>query len=130
MSGKRPEQVARRLFDSFTVGDLEGMRSCLADDMVGWITNAEGGVDRTDGAEAYLARLPDLREAQLQLKVTQVLGIDDERAMTMVAIRAKRRGLHLENYAAFLARVIDSCVVELWMVEAQPAYSDEFWSDP
>jgi hypothetical protein len=36
--------------------------------------------------------------------------------------------MELHNYAAFLARVADGRVVELWMVEAQPAYSDEFWS--
>ena len=104
------------------------MRDCMAADMVGWVTNAEGGVDRTESADAYLARLPDLSEAELDVRVTQVLGIDDERAMVMVAIRARRRGLALENYAAFLARVVHGAVVELWMVEAQPAYSDEFWS--
>ena len=72
--------------------------------------------------------LPDLSEAELQTQITQVLGIDDERVMTMIAIRAARKGKDLENYAAFLARVSDGKVAELWMVEAQPAYSDEFWS--
>ena len=119
-----PESVARRLFESYAAADIEAVRACLADDLVGWITNCDGGVDRTDGA----ARLPDLSEAELEARITQVLGIDDERAMTMVAIRATRRGLDLRNHAAFLARVIDGRVAELWMVEAQPAYSDEFWS--
>lgn len=122
------EELARRLFESYGSGDLGTMRSCMADDMIGWITNAEGGVDRTDGADAYMARLPDLSEAKLQTRITQVLGIDDERVMTMIAIRASRKGKDLENYAAFLARVSDGLVAELWMVEAQPAYSDEFWS--
>jgi ketosteroid isomerase-like protein len=123
-----PERVARKLFESYAAGDVDAMRSCLADDLVGWITNRDGGVDRTDGADAYLSRLPDLSEAEMEARITQVLGIDDERAMTMVAIRATRRGLDLHNYAAFLARVVDGRVAELWMVEAQPAYSDEFWS--
>ena len=48
--------------------------------------------------------------------------------MTMVAIRATRRGLDLHNHAAFLTRVVDGRVAELWMIEAEPAYSDEFWS--
>ena len=128
MSAADLEKLARRLFESYGEGDLETMRGCMADDMIGWITNAEGGVDRTDGADAYIARLPDLSEAELKTRVTQVLGIDDERVMTMIAIRAERRGKSLENYAAFLARVSDGLVAELWMVEAQPAYSDEFWS--
>lgn len=128
MSAADLEGLARRLFESYGEGDLDTMRACMADDMVGWVTNAEGGVDRTDGADAYMERLPDLSEAELQTKITQVLGIDDERVMTMIAIRAARRGKGLENYAAFLARVSDGKVAELWMVEAQPAYSDEFWS--
>jgi ketosteroid isomerase-like protein len=123
-----PERVARKLFESYAAGDVDAMRGCLADDLVGWITNRDGGVDRIDGADAYLSRLPDLSEAEMEARITQVLGIDDERAMTMVAIRAARRGLDLRNYAAFLARVVDGRVAELWMVEAQPAYSDEFWS--
>ena len=75
-----------------------------------------------------MARLPDLSEAQLKASVTQVLGIDEERVMTMIAIRAERQGKSLENFAAFLARVSGGQVAELWMVEAQPAHSDEFWS--
>jgi ketosteroid isomerase-like protein len=128
VSAAELESLAEKLFGAYGEGDPEAMRSCLADDMVGWITNAEGGVDRTDGADAYMARLPDLSEAELQTRITQVLGIDDERVMTMIAIRASRRGKDLENYAAFLARVADGRVAELWMVEAQPAYSDRFWS--
>lgn len=122
------EELARKLFGAYGDGDLETMGSLMADDMVGWITNADGGVDPTEGRDAYMARLPDLSKAQLKTRITQVLGIDDERVMTMIAIRAERRGKSLENYAAFLARVEDGRVAELWMVEAQPAYSDEFWS--
>lgn len=128
MSSAEPEAVAAALFEAYRDHRLREMRGCLADDLIGWITNAEGGVDRTDGADAYLARLPDLAEAQLEVRITQVLGIDSERAMVMVAIRASRHDRKLENFAAFLARVVDGLVAELWMVEAQPAYSDEFWS--
>ena len=122
------EELARKLFGAYGDGDLATMRSLMADDMIGWVTNAEGGVDRTEGRDAYMARLPDLSEAELQTRITQALGIDEERVMTMIAIRAERKGRSLENYAAFLARVADGRVAELWMVEAQPAYSDEFWS--
>jgi ketosteroid isomerase-like protein len=128
MGTTSPGTVARNLFESYAAGDIDAVRACMADDMVGWITNREGGVDRTDGADAYLSRLPDLSEAELEARITQVLGIDDQRALTMVAIRATRRGMNLENYAAFLTRVVAGRVAEVWMVEAQPAYSDEFWS--
>mgnify|MGYP003598380111 CR=1 FL=1 len=40
----------------------------------------------------------------------------------------ERHGKDLHNFPAFLARVADRQIAELWMVEARPAYSDEFWS--
>ena len=46
----------------------------------------------------------------------------------MVEIQAEREGRRLHNFAAFLADVDDGRVSRLWMVEALPAYSDEFWS--
>ena len=75
-----------------------------------------------------MERLPDLRAAGGRLRVTQVLPVDEERVMTMVEIRAERGGRDLHNFAAFLAQVGDGRVTKLWMVDALPAYSDEFWS--
>ena len=52
------EGVARRLFESYATRDIDAVRACLADDLVGWITDREGGVERTDGVDACLSRLP------------------------------------------------------------------------
>ncbi len=60
--------------------------------------------------------------------MTQVLEVDDRHALAMVEIRAARGGDRLLNRAAFLARVEGGRVTHLWMVEAQPVHSDEFWS--
>jgi len=46
----------------------------------------------------------------------------------MVEIRAERGGKTLHNHAAYLSLVQEGQVTELWMVEALPAYSDDFWS--
>lgn len=75
-----------------------------------------------------MARLPDLHAADGRLEVTQVLEIDSERVLTMVEIHASRKGRDLHNHAAFLARIRDGLVEDLWMVEALPAFSAEFWS--
>ncbi len=124
----RPEQLARDLFGAYAEGDLDTVRSLLADDAVTYITNADAGVDRVEGADGFMARLPDTSEAELDVAITQVVPIDDERVMTMVEIRADRRGKTLHNFAAFLARVAEGRIAELWMVDAKPARSDEFWS--
>ena len=48
----------------------------------------------------------------------------------MLEIRAERGGRTPHNFAAFLARTSEGQVVELWMVDAKPAYGDECWSWP
>ena len=121
-------QLARTLFGAYAEGDLQTLRSLLAEDMVSSITNAEAGVDRVTGRDGFMARLPDTSDAQLSTAVTQVLAVDDARVMTMIEVKARRGDSTLHNFAAFLLRVSDGLVQELWMVEAQPAHSDEFWS--
>jgi ketosteroid isomerase-like protein len=122
------EGLARGFFEAYGAGDMDRVRAALAEDVVSWITNAEGGADRVDGRDAYMARLPDTSEAELKTSVTQVLAIDDELVMTMIEIVASRHDRDLHNFAAFLARIRNARIQELWMVEARPAYSDEFWS--
>jgi hypothetical protein len=68
-------RLARRFFEAYGNGDLAAVSSALADDVVAYVTNADGGA-----------------------------------------------------FASFLARVRDGRVTKLWMVEAHPAESDEFWS--
>jgi ketosteroid isomerase-like protein len=128
MPGDELTALAATLFGAYGEGDLDTVRGLLADDLLAYVTNAEAGVDEIRGADLYMQRLPDLQAAGGSATVTQVLPIDDERVMTMVEIGAEREGRQLHNFAAFLAQVQDGRVARLWMVDALPAYSDEFWS--
>jgi ketosteroid isomerase-like protein len=123
-----PAAIASRLFEFYAAGDLDGFRSLLAEEMTGYVTNAGAGVDVVEGRDAYLSRLPDLHATRGSLRVPQVVAVDSERALTMVEIRAEGEGRRLHNFAAFLTRVAEGRVQEIWMVDALPAYSDEFWS--
>jgi hypothetical protein len=71
------ERLARDLFEAYGGGDLETMRSLLAEDLSAYITNAAAGVDRVEGATT-------------------------SRVMTMIEIKAERQGRMLHNFAAFL----------------------------
>ena len=128
MSKASLEALARRFFDAYGAGDLDAVRSSLAPDAVTYITNAQGGADRVEGRDGFMERLPDTSEVVWSTAITQVLAVDDERVLTMVEVKAQREGKKLHNHAAFLARVADDQIQELWMVEAEPAYSDAFWS--
>jgi ketosteroid isomerase-like protein len=124
-----PAEISRDFFQAYADGDRDRAASLLAENVTAYITNAEAGIDTVTGRNDYMARVPDLQKAGGIAAVTQVVGVDDERAMTMVEIKVPdRKGKSLNNHAAFLARVADGEISELWMVEALPAYSDEFWS--
>jgi len=128
VSSDHLERLARDLFEAYGEGELETMRALLAEDLIAYITNADAGVDRVEGRDSFMSRLPDLAGAELSTAITQIVAIDEERVMTMLEIKAERGGKTLHNFAAFLARMSQGQVAELWMVDAKPAYSDEFWS--
>jgi hypothetical protein len=123
------ETVFRSMIAAYDRGDRDAMATMLDDEMVGYVTNAEGGVDAVRGATAYLERVPAGDDASYSATVTQVVSVSASQVLGMVEIRAERNGRTLHNHAAFLARFDDdSRIDEVWMVDALPAYSDEFWS--
>jgi hypothetical protein len=122
-----PEKVVRSFVEAFSAHDEEGMRTVLADDVTAYVTNAEGGVDPVHGRDAYVRRLLALKAPALEIDVTQSVTVAPDQTLTMCEVRAERNERTLHNFAAFLATIVDDQVVELWMVEALPAYSDEFW---
>jgi SnoaL-like domain len=123
------EHVFRSMIAAFSAGNRAAMGPLLAPDLVAYVTNADGGADRVDGAEAYLARVPDVPDATYSADVTQAVTVAEGQVLAMVEIKAARGDKTLHNHAGFLAHVNDHDKIdELWMVDALPAYSDEFWA--
>ncbi len=119
----------RSFLDAYGRGDVEAMRAALAYGFVGYVTNAAAEAERVEGPDAYLARLPELATAGATATITQTVRVAPDQALTMVEIHARRDGRELHNFGAFLSRHdATGRIVELWMVDARPAYSDEFWS--
>jgi hypothetical protein len=102
----------------------------LADDVQARVTNAEGGEDVLTGVDAYLARVAgmDVGAAQLSITPGQVTAIAPGQVLVMVIVHAHREKRCLENYAAHLLRIEDGRIRQMWMVDAKPAESAEFWS--
>ena len=119
----------RSMIDVYGRGDRAAMAALLADDLVAYVTNADGGADEVRGATAYMARVPSGDDATYSTTVTQAVSVSSSQVLAMVEIKAERKGRTLHNHAGFLARFDgDGRIDELWMVDALPAYSDEFWS--
>jgi predicted 3-demethylubiquinone-9 3-methyltransferase (glyoxalase superfamily) len=124
------EAIARAFVAAFARNDMGAMRALLADDLQARISNADGGEDVVTGADAYLARVAamDVGAAQLTITPGQVTSIAPDRMLAMVDVHAHRQQRCLENYAAHLLRIDRGRIRELWMVDAKPAESADFWS--
>jgi ketosteroid isomerase-like protein len=126
-----PAVVASRFLEAFSAADVERMRALLAEDLVAYVTNAEGGVDKVEGRDAYLAALEamDLPSARFSIELTQSpVSVDSDRVLVMVEIHAHRGGRSLHNFAAHLLRIADGRITDWRMVDAKPSESDQFWS--
>jgi hypothetical protein len=126
------ETLGTDLVHGFTDADFERVRSYLHDDLRAYITNRDGGVDEVRGADSYLGRVQamDLPSASFRLDITQVVAVRPDLIMAMVEVHAARGGRTLHNHATHLFYLRDGRVSEWWMVEALPAESDAFWSQP
>ncbi len=73
----------------------------------------------------------DLSSASYSVTLTQPpVIVADDQALAMVEVNARRGERSLQNFAAYLLRVHDGRITELRMVDAKPAESDAFWSQP
>jgi predicted 3-demethylubiquinone-9 3-methyltransferase (glyoxalase superfamily) len=124
------EAVARDFVGAFARNDVAAMRALLADDVQARVTNAEGGEDVVTGADAYLARVAgmDVGAAQLTITPGQVTTIPPDQVLAMVIVHAHREKRCLENYATHLLKIENGRIRQMWMVDARPAESADFWS--
>jgi len=124
--------TVERFLAAFSAADVAAMRELLAPDLVAWVTDAEGAMDRVEGREEYLGRIEamDLRAARFSVELTQEpVTVDGDRVLAMVEVRAERGGRSLHNFAGHLLRLDgNGRIAEWWMVDAKPAESDAFWS--
>ena len=123
------ETVVINLIEAFGRGDYERMADLLGENVQSYVTNADGGATLADGREAYMRAIEsvDYKTVGPSVTITQILTVKPDQVMVMVEIKAERKGRSLHNFAAFLMDVVDGKIQEMHMVEALPAYSDEFW---
>jgi len=69
----------------------------------------------------------DVPTAHLRLDIPNVVEIEPGRVLVMVEVHAQRAGRTLHNFSGQLATVVDGKLSEIWMVDALPAESDDFW---
>lgn len=132
---KRPElsnaeKIVNNFILSFSSGNTEQIASFLSEKMTGYVTNAEAKANKTVGREAFMATIPcDIETVKPEVKITQILSVKRNLILVMVEVNAQRKGKQLHNHAAFLIRIKLKKIDEIYMVDALPKYSDEFWKN-
>jgi len=125
------EGIVERFVAAFSAADFKAMREVLAPDLIAYVTNSSGDVDRVEGRDAYLARIEamDLPAANFRVELTQrPVTVAPDQVLAMVEVHAERGDRTLHNFAAHLLRIADERITEWRMVEAKPAESDAFWA--
>ena len=129
MATPDPMNVVRDFVDAFRAGDLDALTAVLADDFVGHVATADGGVRDAD-RDGYLesVKAMDVPTANLKLAVPNMIEVERGKVLIMVTVQAERDGRSLHNFSGQLATVVDDQITELWMVDALPSESDDFWA--
>lgn len=126
-----PGIVARRLYDSFMVGDLQAVAGLLAADVVfhvpGTGVNA-GDHHGRDGVLSFFAQAARLTGGTLRIEVSDVL-VGDIFAAAVATYRATRPDrAPLENNLVHLMRFENGRIAESWFHSRNQYEVDEFWA--
>lgn len=128
--GKHQDAV-REFVAQFQAGDRDGVAALLSENVIAYITQSDGSARESRGRDAYADAVTwmDPVSANLRMNIPQILTIEPGLVMVMVEVHAARYGKTLHNFSGQLLRFDDNDLIDrIWMVEALPAYSDEFWS--
>lgn len=125
----KDEDIAIAFVKAFEKADVGQLTALMAEDIVNYVTNREGGVDKVIGRASYLKRVEamDVSTAHLRMTIPQILTIEPGKIFFMVEVRAERSSRTLHNFAAILMEIKDGQIHQTWMVEALPEKSDDFW---
>ena len=124
------EIVSLKFIELFSKLEFKNMLDLLHANVVSHITNFQGGVDVITGPHDYLSRLNtmDVRNVELSIMPTQIVTVKPGLIMVMVEINASKGDKVLHNFATHLLKFKGNKIKELWMVEALPLGSSEFWA--
>lgn len=125
------EKIVLNFIDAYSQQDSDKIKPFLADNIVAYIANKPGQLDKVVGQQQFIDRHQQMKTSgvKLQLTVPQIITINAGKVMVMMNVEAEREVEKMHNHAAYLLIAIDSKLSELWMVDALPQYSDHFWKD-
>jgi uncharacterized protein len=124
------EDLARRGYEAFIQGDMQGVSDLLSDDIVwhvGGRSPLAGDYRGKDEVLGFLAKTMELTGGTFRLEIHDVLA-NDEHVTALLVARAERDGKTLEDRQAHVLHVKDGKVTEYWGHPGDQYAIDEFLS--
>ncbi len=124
------EVMVRDCFAAFGRGDLDAIRTYLAEDVHlhypgrGAFGGDHEGADRVIGT---MAKQAELAGGTYRTELHDVLANDD-RAVALHTVRAERAGKKLEIATILIFRIRDGKMSEIWIMFSDLYAEDEFWA--
>lgn len=131
MNANKMKDFIQLLVKSLEKEDDATLCKLYADDVKNYVTDKNGGVFLIQGCENYLAAIKKMNFSKVRptLSITQINVLNDNEALFMLEVKAKKPNKSLHNFAAYLVKFENDKIISTTMVEAMPAYSDAFWND-
>jgi len=122
------EKMVSNFISSFSIGDQAKTTSFLDENVISYITNSDRMAKKLQSRSEFMTSIPnDLSTIKPTVTITQTLSVKRNLVLTMTEVKAERKGKKLHNHAAYLMKVRNKKITHIWMVDALPAYSDQFW---
>ncbi|HYZ91937.1 MAG TPA: nuclear transport factor 2 family protein [Actinomycetota bacterium] len=122
-------QRLRDGYAAFARGDLDTVKELWTDDVV-WHVGGQsplaGDYKGQDEIIAFFGKTFEQTGGTLQIDLHDVLG-NDEHAVALVTLKAKRDGKSLEMNAVHVFELRDGKTAEFWAFNEDDRRADEFW---
>jgi len=123
------EDLVRRGYAAFQSGDMDTLRGLFADDIV-WHApgrnQLSGDFKGIDAVIGTFAKTFELTQGSFVLELHDVIA-NDEHAVALVRINAKRGDASLEDNSVQVFEISDGKVTEQWLYPGDLYAADAFW---
>jgi ketosteroid isomerase-like protein len=123
------EELIRKGYESFAVGDMAALSELLADDII-WHTPGRNQLAGTlHGKEElfdYLKKFVELTGGTFKLEIHTVLA-DDEHVVVLARATGEREGRTLDDNGVQVFHAKNGKITEQWLYPGDVYAGDEFW---
>jgi len=111
------ESTLVRFIELMKMADYPEMKDLLSDDLVAYLTNSKGEVDKLEGKTAYIQRFSAIdRPREIQMNIVQMVSLVPDQILMMLEVAVNDAGKSIVNHAAYLVKFDHKKIQEIWMV--------------